>query len=256
MTVPAPILAGLETWGWAGLGTLLGGVLGVAGKFVLDLLKVRQGMRRDTVQEWHKITEHLQRQVEGHSTRLFALSEAHARCEREAAEQRGEIRLMQATIIRLQAATGDQLPEMPNAMPCLIIAGADGVIREASPAIAPVLHWLPRDVRGKSIEVLIPERLRQAHRDGLERFRDTNQPPWPDRSIVTHALSKEGDEIPVTITLSSFPAGPTDWLLSATVRRRQASEQAGVSYQYEAGITRNQADQDGESPAETKPPAK
>jgi PAS domain S-box-containing protein len=125
--------------------------------------------------------------------------------------------------MRQQQATGTEVYDVPPvSIPCLIIADMNGVVKEASPAIAPVLHWLPRDVRGKNVEMLIPERFREAHRAGLERFRTTMQPPWPERSIVTYALAKDGSEVPVAISLTSFPVGANDWLLSATVRRRHA----------------------------------
>ena len=62
--------------------------------------------------------------------------------------------------------------------------------------------------------------LREAHRRGMEAIRSTGVPPWTERVVVGHGLTKDGQEVPVSITLSGWQ-DKGSWMLSAEVRRRQ-----------------------------------
>src|SRR4051812_6237855 len=96
--------------GWA----IIGGVITAAGAVVINLLTTRHKLgkqeRADALKEWRELTHHLQRRVDELNAGVFRLHESHARCQAENAELRGEIRLLQATVQRLQGLTGDELP--------------------------------------------------------------------------------------------------------------------------------------------------
>lgn len=145
---------------------------------------------------------------------------------KENAEQKGEIKLLQATVARLQMVTGDQLTG--SSMPGLIVADLRGVIREASPAMLAILHWPPRELVGQSVEKIIPERLREVHRKGMAAIVTSGRPPWPERVILTYALTKQGDEVPVKIRLYGWQVGAKEWLISAEIQRRLSSGDSAI----------------------------
>ena len=70
---------------WAALGTAAGAVLGVAGKYGLDMLKTRhtQGRetRRDAVEELFRLNDKLSADVSSLQDRADESAAAHARCE-------------------------------------------------------------------------------------------------------------------------------------------------------------------------------
>lgn len=181
----------------------------------------RKQNRADALKEWQEIVKELKEKDATQETEIKELHKAHHKCELENADLKGEIRLMQSTLRRLQIATGDTPPA--SVIPGAIVADLDGNIKVATPALTLILHWMPNDLKGKNIEMIVPERLREQHRIGLKRIKDLGQPPWPEKTIITYALTKEGSEIPVAINLSSWQTQGGDWLLSAEIRPRQTT---------------------------------
>jgi PAS domain S-box-containing protein len=76
-------------------------------------------------------------------------------------------------------------------------------------------------------DTVIPERLRDAHWEGLRRFRETGEGPVLDRRIELSALRSDGSEFPVEITISSL-ADQGTWSFHAFVEdisERKRAEQ-------------------------------
>ena len=77
-----------------------------------------------------------------------------------------------------------------------------------------ITYWNPRaeeifgipraEAAGRQIaETIIPERYRDAHREGLRRFLETGEGPVLDRRVELTALRADGSEFPVEITIST-----------------------------------------------------
>jgi PAS domain S-box-containing protein len=87
----------------------------------------------------------------------------------------------------------------------IVVGDADsGDIVLWNPAAERLFGYAADEVVGRSIEILIPERLRPAHRAGLARFRETGTGPLVDdgRPVELPALTKAGQETTVELTLS------------------------------------------------------
>ncbi|HKQ62237.1 MAG TPA: PAS domain S-box protein [Candidatus Polarisedimenticolaceae bacterium] len=62
--------------------------------------------------------------------------------------------------------------------------------------------WSRREAIGRSMaDTILPERYRQAHRDGVQRFRDTGTGRILGRRIEIEALHREGHEFPVELII-------------------------------------------------------
>ncbi len=192
----------------------------------------RRMRRADSLSEWKAIAEKLQEDADTlmkevrdtkaeHSKEIRQLQADHGKCLVENAKRDGEIRLLEATVRRLQGLTGDEAPSVIT--PAVIIADLDGTIFDASPAIAPILHWLPKELRGKNVELLVPERLRQQHQLGLSKAKAGGPLPWTEKAILTHAREKNGGEVPVAINLYGWQDRTGNWLVSAEIKLRQAT---------------------------------
>lgn len=199
--------------GYIALGALVTAVAGAFGMVIKAWYDARKNIRADAMNEL--------------STVLAAVQKERADCRAELAEARveieqlsGEIRLMQQSIRHIESHTGLVLP---SRMPGLVVADLDGTIKTASPALAPILHFLPQDLIGKNIEIIIPERLRDQHRAALAKVKMLGQPPWPEKTLLTYGLVKEGTEVPVTVRLYGWQAPGGSWLISAEISRRVSS---------------------------------
>lgn len=148
------------------------------------------------------------------------LTTQNMECEKGQERLRGEIRLLQNSVQRLQAITPDISPATTT--PTIIVASIDGKIRHIGPSVAPMFHWMPNELLAKSIEVLIPERYKVAHRTALKTLQESGNVPWTDKVLLGHGITKDGTEFPVAITLSAWKSDKGEWLISAEIRYRPA----------------------------------
>lgn len=232
------------------IGTALGAGLTALGAWMLKYLPLRSKITReeeeqrrrweredraDTLVEYQKIVERYRNELIELDRERFeenkSLNEKIDELRREnrslLVEQerlKGEIKLLTGQIVRLQALVGDVQPA--SSQPSLIVAGVDGVIRHASPSVAPMFRCLPETLVGQKISVLMPERYRAMHEAAMVRLRDgTAEPAWGEKTIVGHGLRQDThEEFPVTVLLSSFKTDQGDWLIAAEVRHREQIE--------------------------------
>ena len=91
------------------------------------------------------------------------------------------------------------LEENPDA---IIIVGRTGHINFASHRIETMFGYLPNELFGKPLGVLIPERYRDLHLGHLDRFMSDPKPRMMGVGLELHALRKDGSEFPTEISLS------------------------------------------------------
>jgi PAS domain S-box-containing protein len=210
----------------AGLIALSTALIGAAVSAVVTLMsawsKNRQQARADAIAEWQRLVDRQQEDINNLEKMYKELLDRVTKCEVERAELRTELRMQEVVIRRLQVRTGDESPV--TIVSAIVVADAHGIIMVSSPALTPILHWLPADLKGKSVEVLMPDRYKEKHRAALTSAMLRDTPPWPDRPLMVHALTKEGAEVPVSIALSGWRTEKGDWLLSAEVRLRQQEQ--------------------------------
>jgi PAS domain S-box-containing protein len=207
----------------AAAATIISAVVTAAVTLMTTWSQQKKAKRTDALEEWQEIAEKQQRdfdrvivELRDTQSQVRAAEVREAQCQVKVARLEGDVRLLESTVRRLQRLAGDEAPV--TVMPGLVIADAKGIIQVASPALTPILHYLPNELRGKSVEVLMPDRYKEAHRTGLAAITQTGQPPWSDKAVIGEALTKEGEEIPVIITMSGWRTVSGDWLISAEIR--------------------------------------
>jgi PAS domain S-box-containing protein len=218
-------------------GTVLTAAVTAAVTLLTQLRLQAKQKRVDALQEWQEIAERQQADLDRMTLEQRMLRENYERDAREAREREqkcqiqvarmeGDIKLLESTVRRLQRLAGDEPPA--TIIPGLIVADVRGVIRVASPAITVLLHYLPGELVGKNVEMLMPERYKEAHRNALATVAAKGQAPWPEKAVIGDALTKEGDEVPVIITLSGWQTASGDWLVSAEIRPRKTEGEPGA----------------------------
>ena len=103
----------------------------------------------------------------------------------------------------------------------------DGRICAWNPAAARTFGWAKEEALGRPLrDVVIPDRYRARHDEGLRRFLETGEGPLLDRRVEVSALHRDGHEIPVELTISAVEHAGT-WRFHAFVH--------DISERYRAG---------------------
>ena len=102
--------------------------------------------------------------------------------------------------------------------PDAIVTGdANDRIAYVNPAAARLFGYAPEDMIGRSISLLIPERMRESHHAGYARFVATGEARLVGRTVEVPAARADGSEFPIELSLGSSGSG-ADRTLTAVIR--------------------------------------
>ena len=82
----------------------------------------------------------------------------------------------------------------------IIFAGRNGAIRVWSRGAETIFGYSAAEVLGKSLDIIIPDRLRRAHWDGFRRAIDTGETKLGGRLLVTRSAHKSGRKLYVELS--------------------------------------------------------
>lgn len=105
----------------------------------------------------------------------------------------------------LRASTELLKTTISASLNAIVAADHTGRIIEFNTAAERTFGWKREEVLGFSMEqTIIPERLREAHRIGIDRFQNTGERTVVDKGrLEMVALRKNGDEFPVELNVTS-----------------------------------------------------
>jgi PAS domain S-box-containing protein len=90
-----------------------------------------------------------------------------------------------------------------TALDAVVVMQADGTIGEWNERSAELFGWTRDEVVGRTLaELIIPERYRTAHFEGLKRFLKTGEGKYVGRRLELSALHRSGREFPVELRIS------------------------------------------------------
>ena len=94
-----------------------------------------------------------------------------------------------------------------SALDCIVVMSAEGLILDFNPAAERTFGYRREDVLGRELaELLVPERLREQHRQGLARLLEGGPARLIGQRVELPALRADGSEIIVELTITR-PAG-------------------------------------------------
>ena len=109
-----------------------------------------------------------------------------------------------------QASTAHQNAELmyrtlwETTTDAVLILDMDDVIRYANPSTLRVLGYAPEELIGRDLATIQPERYREAHRRGRQRYLQSGSKKLDWRSTEARALLRDGTELPVEIAFSDI----------------------------------------------------
>lgn len=84
----------------------------------------------------------------------------------------------------------------------VIVMNGEGIVLDFSPAAEEVFGWSANEIIGQKMsDYIIPEKYRQMHDTGLERFLETGEGPVLGKRIEIEGLHKEGHEMIVELAI-------------------------------------------------------
>jgi PAS domain S-box-containing protein len=97
-----------------------------------------------------------------------------------------------------------------SALDAVVTIDAAGVIVDWSPHSETTFGWTRGEALGRPVDALIlPERFRAAHREGLARYLATGEARVLNTRIELDALHRSGHEIPVELSITPIRMGET-----------------------------------------------
>lgn len=91
-----------------------------------------------------------------------------------------------------------------TASDAIITIDAESTIILANPAVNKIFGYEPDEVIGKSLLILMPERYRERHLQGVRRFIETGRKDVNWTALEFYGLRKNGTEVPLEISYGFF----------------------------------------------------
>ncbi len=122
------------------------------------------------------------------------------------------------------------LDSSPDAM---VFVNTNNMITMVNTQFEHMFGYTQDEVTGKELDILIPERFRDKHKDRVTSFLSNPMPRPMGMNLEIHALKKNGDEFPADIGLSVLKT-EDEYYISAAVRditkRRDVEKQMELDY--------------------------
>jgi len=129
----------------------------------------------------------------------------------------------------LQASEARTKAIVDAALDAMVTMSVDGLIVELNPAAEAMFGYSSDDAAGREMaQLFVPERLRDLHRHGLLRYRETGHGEILGKRIEMPALRADGSEFPIELTVTALEVDDPDVpvIFSAAIRdltdRREA----------------------------------
>ncbi len=115
-------------------------------------------------------------------------------------ERRRAEEALRASEERFRGVTG-------AAMDAIVSADADGRLQSWNEGAERMFGWAAEEVLGRPLTVIIPERLRALHEEGLARVRQSGRSKLAGSVVELVALHRDGHELPVELSVGTWRSG-------------------------------------------------
>ena len=97
---------------------------------------------------------------------------------------------------------------LETALDAVVIMNADGVVADWNDRAASTFGWSRNEAVGRTMaDLIIPERYRESHRIGLQRYLRSRKGEALGRRIEVSGIRKNGEEFPVEVSISPIQDG-------------------------------------------------
>ncbi|HEV2145847.1 MAG TPA: ATP-binding protein [Longimicrobiaceae bacterium] len=116
----------------------------------------------------------------------------------------------------------------------------ESIVQYANPAVERIFGYRPEELAGRSLSMLIPERMREAHQQGMAHFVATGRRRIPWDGVELPGLHRDGREIALEISFGAYTRGGrrffTGIARDVTERVRQQEQLESLAAELEATV--------------------
>ncbi len=94
-----------------------------------------------------------------------------------------------------------------TARDAIIVADVDGVIRSYNQGAKRIFGYAADEAVGQPLTLLMPDRFRKPHVEGLRRYLETGEARVMGRTLEVHGQRKDGAEVPIEMTIAKVDDG-------------------------------------------------
>ncbi|WP_404454542.1 EAL domain-containing protein [Oceanobacillus kapialis] len=91
-----------------------------------------------------------------------------------------------------------------NANDAVILLDQNDVIISWNKAAEHIFGYKAEEALGQVMDIIIPERYRQAHKDGIQRYLQTEETSLIGKTLEIPARKKDGTELPIELSISAL----------------------------------------------------
>lgn len=91
-----------------------------------------------------------------------------------------------------------------SANDAIILADSKGAIISWNKGAQFIFGYQDKEVLGKKLQIIIPERFKEAHQKGMERYLSTGEPRVIGKTVELQGLKKDGNEFPIELSLATW----------------------------------------------------
>ena len=88
-----------------------------------------------------------------------------------------------------------------NSQDAILFADREGIIELWNSGAEAIFGYTKEEVRGKSLDLIVPEKLRQRHWDGYQKVMNTGKTRYGKELLKVSAIRKDGRSISVEFTI-------------------------------------------------------
>jgi len=118
-----------------------------------------------------------------------------------------------------------------NAPDAIVFADAGGIIRLWNSGAQTIFGYSPSEAIGQDLDIIIPEKLRERHRQGYRKVMETGASKYMQELLAVPAIRKDGQRISIEFSIVILKADEGRIIGAAALIRdvtaRWAKEKAG-----------------------------
>ena len=96
---------------------------------------------------------------------------------------------------------------LDSALDAIITADAEGLVQDWNPAAERMFGYTRQEALGHPLDMIIPERFREAHRAGMRRVANSGPSRVTGKTVEVAAVRRDGSEVSTSHGVISFHRG-------------------------------------------------
>jgi len=166
----------------------------------------------------HKTHDELELRVEA---RTVELAKANEGLLAEISERKHTEEALRASETKFRSLTN-------SAADAILSANSRGEIISWNTGAQAIFGYTEEEALGKPLKILMPERYREAHQHGMERYTATGEAHVIGKTVELQGLKKDGSEFPIDLSLSVWKSGEETFysgIIRDITTRKRADEE-------------------------------